>query len=126
MSQYLTDTSELLKTVQQYVSEIGAKLKGGDKYNALVAAYLLSICEREVRLGPFFDIKEKKDIIQFLKSGGSLEDLQRILCEGIREGKYDENWNELLDLILAQTVNSVAVVRPDHLDEDHGTVESRT
>ena len=124
MSQYLPDVSELLKTVQLYVGEIGAKLKGGDKYNALVAAYLLGICERELRLGPSYDEKEKNQLTHFLKSNGSAKELHKILCERIREGKYDENWNELLELVLAQTVNSVAVVRPDHLDEDHRSVEN--
>ncbi len=119
MSQYLPDVHELLKTVQQYVREMGAKLKGGDKYDALVAAYLLGICERELRLGPDFNQNEKNGLADFLKTGGSVEELQKRLCEGIRAGKHDEDWDELLDLVLAQTVNNVAVVRPDHLSEIH-------
>ncbi len=117
MSQYLPDVHELLKTVQQHVREMGAKLKGGDKYDALVAAYLLGICERELRLGPAFNQAGKNGLADFLKSDRSVEELQKHLCEGIRAGKHDEDWDELLDLILTQTVNSVAVVRPDHLVE---------
>ncbi len=124
MSQYLPDVQELLKTVQQYVRDMGAKLKGGDKYDALVAAYLLGICERELRLGPDFNQNEKDGLADFLKSTGSVEELQKRLCEGIRAGNHDENWDELLDLVLAQTVNNVAVVRPDHLSEIHRSNES--
>ncbi|MEQ9448985.1 MAG: DUF6285 domain-containing protein [Rhodospirillaceae bacterium] len=119
MSQYLPDINDLLKTVQQYIKEMSGKLEGGDKYDALVASYLLSICERQLRLGSEFDARQSQDLANFLKSKGDPKDLYQSLCRGIREGKHDENWDELLNLLLAQTANDVAVVRPDHLADIH-------
>ena len=119
MTQYLPDINDLLKSVQQYVRTLSTKLQGGDKYDALVAAYLLGICERELRVGPSFNEEEKEDLTNFLKSEGSAEDLHKVLCDRIREGKLDGDWDELLELVLDQTVSNVSVVRPDHLAEMH-------
>ncbi len=119
MSQYLPDVPELLKTVQGYIRELAAKSKGGDKYDALVAAYLLGICERELKNGPTIDAKEKEQLAKFLKSESSLEDLHKAICAGIRNGDLDGQWDELLDMLLTQTVANVSVVRPDHLDDMH-------
>jgi hypothetical protein len=119
MSQYLPESTELLTTVQQYLKGLSSKLMGGDKYDALVASYLISICERELKMGSSFNMKEKEVLVNFLKSDDSLEGLQKTLCEGVREGNHDGTWDELLELILSQTVNNVSVVRPDHLAEMH-------
>lgn len=124
MSQYRPDINELLSTVRQYVKDLSAKLQGGDKYEALVASYLLSICERELKMGPSFNAKETEVLASFLKSENSLEDLQKVLCEGIRAGKHDGDWDELLELTLAQTVNNVSVVRPDHLADMHRSAKA--
>jgi hypothetical protein len=124
MSQYRPDINELISTVRVYVKDLSAKLQGGDKYNALVASYLLSICERELKMGPSFNAKEAENLASFLKSENSLEDLQKVLCEGIRAGKHDGDWDELLELILAQTVNNVSVVRPDHLADMHRSAKA--
>ena len=124
MSQYRPDINELLSTVRQYVKDLSAKLQGGDKYEALVASYLLSICEHELKMGPSFNAKETEVLASFLKSENSLEDLQKVLCEGIRAGKHDGDWDELLELTLAQTVNNVSVVRPDHLADMHRSAKA--
>jgi len=109
----------LLSTVRRYVKGLSSKLQGGDKYDALVASYLLSICERELKMSPSLNTKEAEGLRSFLNSDGSLEDLQKTLCDGIRSGNHDGEWDELLDLILSQTVNNVSVVRPDHLADMH-------
>lgn len=124
MSQYNPDINELLATVRQYVKDLSLQLQGGDKYDALVAAYLLSICERELKMSPTLNAKEVEGLKNFLKSNGSLEDLQKTLCDGIRSGEHDGEWDELLDLVLSHTVSNVSVVRPDHLADMHRSTKA--
>ena len=41
------------------------------------------------------------------------------LCANIRAGKYDDKWDEVLNLVLAETIDKVKVVKPGHLAPMH-------
>ena len=119
MSQYRPDINNVLLTVQKFIKDAAPKLEGETRYHAIVAAYLLGIAERELRLAPGFDKQEVAQLSDFLKTSGSLEDLHKTLAKGIRSGAYDEDWDALLDTVLQQTVSDVSVVRADHLAPMH-------
>jgi hypothetical protein len=119
VSQYRPDINNILLTVQKFIKETTPKLQGETKYHAIVAAYLLDIAERELRLAPGFDKQEVGKLSDFLKSSGSLDDLHKALAKGVRSGALDKDWDALLDMVLAQTVSDVSVVRPDHMAPQH-------
>jgi hypothetical protein len=119
VSQYRPDINNILLTVQKFINDTTPKLTGETKYHAIVASYLLGIAERELRLAPGFDKQEAGKLSDFLKSSGSLEDLHKTLAKGVRSGAYDKDWDALLDLVLAQTISDVSVVRPDHMAPQH-------
>jgi len=95
------------------------KLAGEDQYHAIVASYLLGIVERELGLAPAFDQQKHRELADFTGSAAPLPELLQMLCEGIRAGRYDDRFDELLALVLEQTANRVRIVRPDHLDPSH-------
>src|SRR5258707_14326484 len=119
MSQDRPSINDILLTVQKFLDDTGPKLQGEAKYHAQVSSYLLGICERELRLAGDFDRKEAAALQAFLKSDASLPAATEALCKNIRAGKYDGNWDALLDLVLAQTIDKVKVVRPGHLAPMH-------
>jgi hypothetical protein len=111
--------SELLRTVREFVDSIRPKLAGEDQYHAIVASYLIGIVEREMEMAPGFDRREHRELAGFTGSVAPLPELLPTLCEGIRAGRYDDRFEELLALVLEQTANKVRIVRPDHLDPGH-------
>jgi hypothetical protein len=119
MSQDRPSINDILLTVKQFLDNLGPKLEGESKYHAQVSSYLLGICERELRLAVGFDADERGHLSAFLGSDGSLGELTATLCENIRSGKYDARWDEVLDLVLAQTIDKVKIVRPGHLAPMH-------
>ena len=119
MSQDRPAAIEVLRTVREFVDSMRTKLGGEDQYHAIVAAYLLGIVERELSLAPGFDRQEYLELARFIAapvdSTEPLSELHQRLCEGIRAGRYDDRFDELIALVLEQTANKVRVVRPDHL-----------
>ena len=119
MSQDRPDAHEVLRTVREFVDSMRPKLAGEDQFHAIVASFLLSVIEREMRLAPAFDAREHRELADVTGSDAPLAELQRTLCKGIRAGGYDDRFDELLAMVLEQTANKVRVVRPDHLDPGH-------
>jgi hypothetical protein len=78
-----------------------------------------------LRLGDVFDRDERARLSAFLNKDGSLADLTEELCADIRAGRYDSKWDETLDLVLAQTVDKVRIVRPGHLVPEHRDAQSK-
>ena len=119
MTQYRPVLHDLVRTVGEFIANARTPLKGEQKYHALVASYLLGICERELDLSPGFDREETEALAKFLKSAGSLDALRAQLCRGIRSGAFDGQDDAALQILLSETVNNVRVVRPDHLAPMH-------
>ena len=119
MSQDRPAATELLRTVREFVDSMRPKLAGEDQYHAIVASYLLSILEREFTLAPGFDQQEHLELVRFTGSAAPLPELLKMLCEGIRAGRHDDRFDELLALVLDQTANKVRIVLPGHLDPSH-------
>ena len=119
MSQDRPSINDILLTVQKFLDDTGPKLQGEAKYHAQVSSYLLGICERELRLAGDFDRKEAAQLSEFLGSRKPLADMTGELCENIRAGKYDNNWDRVLNMVLKQTIDKVKVVKPGHLAPMH-------
>jgi hypothetical protein len=119
MSQDRPSINDILLTVQKFLDDTGPKLQGEAKYHAQVSSYLLGICERELRLAGDFDRKEAASLSAFLSSDAPLPAMTEALCANIRAGKYDGQWDEVLNLVLAETIDKVKVVKPGHLAPMH-------
>jgi hypothetical protein len=119
MSQDRPSINDILLTVQKFLDDIGPKLQGEAKYHAQVSSYLLGICERELRLAGDFDRKEAAQLTEFLGSDAPLDTMTGELGANIRAGEYDKNWDQVLNLVLEQTIDKVKVVRPGHLAPMH-------
>ena len=126
MSQDRPAIDDLLLSVEQLLGECAPKLEGELRYHAQVAAYLLQICRREIRLAPGFDAAEADALAGFLGRRATLDELERGLAENIRAGGCDGQWQAALDLVLAQTVDKVRIVRPTHLAAEHRLPDAAT
>jgi hypothetical protein len=104
MRQDRPSINAMLLTVKQFLDDLRPKLEGESKYHAQVSSYLLGICERELRLAVEFDADEQGHLSAFLGADGSPDDLTAKLCASIRAGAYDERRDEVLDVMLAQTI----------------------
>jgi Domain of unknown function (DUF6285) len=91
--------------VKQSLDDLGPKLEGESKYHAHFSSYLLGICERELRLAVEFNADEQGHLSPFLGADGWLDDLTAKLYANLRAGTYDERWDEVLDVVLAQTID---------------------
>ncbi len=119
MSQDRPSINDILLTVKKFLDDLGPTLSGEAKYHAQVSSYLLGICDREISFGAASDAVERKRLSAFLGRDGSLDDLTRQLCAGIRAGAFDDQWDALLALVLEQTIDKVRIVKPGHLDAMH-------
>jgi hypothetical protein len=119
MSQDRPSINDILLTVQKFLDDTGPKMEGEAKYHAQVSSYLLGICERELRLGAAFDKEERTRLAAFVGKDGSLAELTTELCARIRNGTYDDRWDEALGLVLQETIDKVRIVRPGVLAPEH-------
>ena len=119
MSQDRPSINDILLTVQKFLDDTGPTMSGEAKYHAQVSSYLLGICERELRLAGDYDRKEAAQLSEFLGSGKPLAEMTGELCENIRAGKYDGDWDRVLNMVLEQTIDKVKVVKPRHLAPMH-------
>ena len=119
MSQDRPSINDILLTVQKFLDDTGPTLTGEAKYHAQVSSYLLGICERELRLAGDYDRKEAAQLAEFLDSKRPLAEMTAELCQNIRAGKYDGDWDRVLNMVLDQTIDKVKVVKPRHLAPMH-------
>ncbi len=113
--------SELLETVARVLEEqIVPALSGPVQHNARVAASLVAIVERELRLSPVSDAAEfgalRSALGASVPADSSLADLRSSFASALRSGladepsKSDELWAVLMDGVRAD----LAVVKPGH------------
>jgi hypothetical protein len=101
VTHYRPTTADLLRTVAEFLTDVGPKLDSGDRYTALVCTHILAMVERELL-------------------GTKLEPLDEAgLAAAIRAGAHDEDWEATFEAILHRTIARVALVKPDHLAEKH-------
>jgi hypothetical protein len=106
---------ELVKAVQSFIeTKAMPELKGHTAFHARVAANALGIVARELELGPKAAEREKAQLVRLLGHDGSLEDLNRELCERIREGKIDIESDVLRQHLELTTLDKVAIDQPNY------------
>jgi hypothetical protein len=77
-----------------------------------VAVNSLAILEREARLGPAADAREKAGLVKLLGHDGILADLNRELALQLRKGRRDERDIELMAHLEATIADKIAIANP--------------
>jgi hypothetical protein len=119
VSQDRPDIQDLLQTVQEFLDSCVSRLDGEMRYHARVASHLLGICAREIALSPALDTAERSRLCAVLGSEEDLGTLERRLGTEIRDGTFDDRFDDIVELLLQNAIEKLAVVRPDHLAPMH-------
>jgi hypothetical protein len=77
-----------------------------------VAANSLAILEREWRLAPEVDAREKARLVDLLGHDGTLDDLNRELARQLRTGERDERDHALMAHLEATISDKIAIANP--------------
>jgi hypothetical protein len=107
----LPDAAALLEAVREFLSgELEPQLEGRLRWHAKVAANVLAVVERELRLGPEQAARHR-------------ERLQRLgfesdaaLADAIRAGQLDGQLPQVAEELREMVADKLAVARPQHID----------
>lgn len=104
-------------TLADLIGTVRDHLKDGQcgGYEAQVARYLLDMSLRELEQGPALERRSMKRMSDLLGGEAQGPDPMAHLCRSIRAGGFDERLPELLAVLIEESAERVAIVRPDVL-----------
>ena len=106
---------ELVEAVRDFLEQKAMpELKGHTAFHARVAANALSIVVRELEQGPQSVKDELERLRKLLGHDGTLEDLNRELCQRIREGAFTLDTTGLADHLTVTTRDKVTIDQPSY------------
>lgn len=108
------DCRELLEAVRSFLAEAREELGGHRGFHALVAANVVEIVRRELELAPAAEAAEAKRLRTLLGRDGDTAELNRLLCEVIREGRLPVDDPALLDHLDSTTLERLAIDQPGY------------
>lgn len=109
----LSPAPDMLATIRDYLEqEILPELRDDKWFNVKVAANMLAMIERELRLGPQADAEERARLAELLGIPGPLEELNRALAQAIRGGDIAPDDPRLLDHLRRTTADALAINNP--------------
>jgi len=102
---------EMVDAVREWIAgDVVNGTEGRLRFHARVAANMLAMVERELRLGPAQAAAHR----QRLKQLGVADDTE--LAAAIRAGRFDDRGEELRALLRASVVDKLLVANPGYLD----------
>ena len=106
---------ELVEAVRDFLEQKAMpELKGHTAFHARVAANALSIVVRELEQGPQSVKAELTRLQKLLSHDGTLEDLNRELCQRIRDGAFTLDTPGLAEHLTITTREKVAIDQPNY------------
>ncbi len=109
------DIADLMKAVHDFISaEIAPALTGHDAFSARVATNVLALMQRELELGPAFRAAEQARLEALLNETGTLEELNRALCEKIAIGTLGLEDEPLMAHLKRATMGKLAIDQPNY------------
>lgn len=109
------DMADLMQAVQDFVGEeIAPRLSGHAAFSARVAGNVLALMQRELDLGPRFRAAEQARLEALLNETGTLEVLNRILCDKIAKGALGPEDEVLMDHLKRVTMGKLAIDQPTY------------
>lgn len=115
MSQDRPTASELLLAVRELVEkQLLPEASGGRAFQLRVAANVLGIVERELKLASDQDGRERVRLVELLGHDGPLAELQHELCARIRDGSLDDQRDQVLAFARALTNDKLQIANPSY------------
>jgi Domain of unknown function (DUF6285) len=106
---------ELVEAVRSFIeTKAMPELKGHTAFHARVAANALGIVARELEQGPKSAEAEHARLVALLGRDGSLEDLNRELCQRLRGGALPLTSDALEQHLELTTLDKVAIDQPSY------------
>ena len=107
--------ADLMQAVQDFVGEeIAPRLAGHAAFSARVAGNVLALMQRELDLGPRFRAAEQARLEALLNETGTLEVLNRILCDKIAKGALGPEDEVFMDHLKRVTMGKLAIDQPTY------------
>ncbi|WP_439684179.1 DUF6285 domain-containing protein [Cupriavidus oxalaticus] len=107
--------AELVDAVSAFLRDAAIpKLSGREAFDARVAARVLDIVARELRLVPAASAAEHARLRGLLGTDGTLAELNQRLCEAIAGGRIDAATPGLAAHLWAATLDKLAVDQPGY------------
>ena len=104
---------ELLEAVEEFLRERAmVELEGQSAFHARVAANVVGAVRREIAQSPEIEDDRHARLLALLDHDGPVEDLNRELCEQIRDGARDMNDSQLLDHLRQVAIENLGVDNP--------------
>ena len=116
MAQDRPTASELLAAIADFLRE--EALPALDRaeprlgFQMRVAVNSLAILERQARLGPAADVRERARLVRLLGRDGTLEALNRELAHELRTGQRDERDADLMAHLEATVADKIGIANP--------------
>jgi Domain of unknown function (DUF6285) len=102
---------QMVESVREWIAgDVIAGTEGRLRFHARVAANMLGMIERELRVGPAQAEAHRRRLSQL----GVADDAE--LAAAIRAGELDERGEELRELLRASVVDKLLVANPGYLD----------
>ena len=116
MAQDRPTASELLVAIADFLREEATPVLDRAEprlgFQMRVAANSLAILEREARLGPAADARERERLANLLGCTGTLDELNRELARQLRAGQRDERDATLMAHLEATIADKIAIANP--------------
>ena len=107
--------AELVEAVADFIrNHAMPQLQGHAAFHARVAANALDIVRRELEIAPAANADEQKRLASLLGRDGSLEELNRDLCNRIENGTFSLETPGLADHLWATTLTKLAIDQPSY------------
>ena len=104
---------ELIGAIATFVEQdVMTKLEGSLGFKCRVAVNALRIIERELDLSPGLDASEAARLTELLGTYGPLDELNRDLCQRIRDGEISIDDPDLLDHLKQTTIGKASIDNP--------------
>jgi|HubBroStandDraft_6_1064221.scaffolds.fasta_scaffold52170_4 hypothetical protein len=116
MAQDRPTASELLAAIADFLREEAMPVLDRAEpplgFQMRVAVNSLAILEREARLGPAADARERDRLVRLLGHDGTLEALNRELAGELRSGARNEHDGALMAHLEATIADKIAIANP--------------
>ena len=116
MPQDRPSAAELLSAIADFLREeaIPALDRSEPRlgFQMRVAVNSLAILEREARLGPDANRRERERLTKLLGRDGTLDELNRVLAQQLRTGQRDERDPALMAHLAATIADKIAIANP--------------
>jgi hypothetical protein len=107
--------NELLEALGAYLkAEVLANLSGNAKYHMQVALNAVAILGREMISAAQLDDAERARLSALLKISGTREELNRLLCQRIRDRQLSYRDSKLIDHLMQTAMAKLAIDNPKY------------